>query len=232
MSEKNNMIVVFSIFKKFYDLEQEQRSYGDALYLSSLSLESEQQKAREQQLLADQQLGFQKLISIIVSVALVILVAGVIFILNRLRFIRKQNREIEAQKQRAERSEKHKEQFLANMSHEIRTPIHAISGMLKILRRNRHPDFQDKFLDAMTKSTDNLSKLLNDVLDLSKIESGKLTIANEPFAVEESVTQTIMLLEDRAVEKGLKIVPSISHEVPNRIVGGSTEVVTDFNQPD
>ncbi|MEM8565983.1 MAG: ATP-binding protein [Bacteroidota bacterium] len=133
-------------------------------------------------------------------------------------------KEITAQRDRAERSERYKEEFLAHMSHEIRTPIHAVSGMLKILKRNSHPESQDKFLDAMTKSTDNLSKLLNDVLDLSKIESGKLQLSEVPFDLEETIANCIGLLKERAEEKELIIVHHYDEGLPKKFTGDDLRI--------
>jgi hypothetical protein len=103
------------------------------------------------------------------------------FNFNRYKQTKQQKAIIEEQKKKVEQSEKYKEQFLANMSHEIRTPMHAISGMVKILERNDHPASQDVFLDVMKTSSDNLVVILNDVLDLSKIEAGKLDIESIPI---------------------------------------------------
>ena len=80
------------------------------------------------------------------------------------------------------------------MSHEIRTPMHAISGMINILERNEHPSTQDVYLNAMRTSSDNLVVILNDVLDLSKIEAGKLeieSIAMNPRMVIEKEIQIL-----------------------------------------
>jgi signal transduction histidine kinase/streptogramin lyase/ActR/RegA family two-component response regulator len=132
--------------------------------------------------------------------------------------------ELEKQKERAEQSEKYKEQFLANMSHEIRTPMHAISGMVKILNRNEHPPSQDIFLNAMHASADNLVVILNDVLDLSKIEAGKLDIENipiSPISVMENVHQ---ILKYKAEEKGLKFNYQVHEELPPLIMGDPTRL--------
>ena len=145
---------------------------------------ADKQKALDD-LSAQKQQEKQELIMLGIGLGLLfslILAAG---IFNRLRVTRRQKVETEEQRQRAERSEAVKEQFLANMSHEIRTPMHAISGMVKILERNDHSKAQEVFLDAMHKSSDNLIVLLNDILDLSKIEAGKLDVENIPMKPAE-----------------------------------------------
>jgi len=153
---------------------------------------------------------------------LISLLAFVIF--NRLKLTRKQKAIIEEQKKKVEQSEKYKEQFLANMSHEIRTPMHAISGMTKILQRNDHPSSQNIYLNAMQTSSDNLVVILNDVLDLSKIEAGKLeieSIAMNPRLVIENVIQ---ILKFRAEEKGLTLSHHVEENVPSLVIGDPTRL--------
>lgn len=209
----------FYHFTKYYELEQKQRSYDNAIQIGKLNTKKEAEKAELQSAFTNEQLSNQRLIIWTISGGLLTLIIGILFIINRLNFIRKQNKIIQKEKQRAEESERYKEQFLANVSHEIRTPIHAISGMLKILRRNAHPEFQNQFLDAMSKSTDNLSKLLSDVLDLSKIESGKLTIVNEPFDLKENVSASVELLQVKAEEKGLLLELFFLGDIPKMVKG-------------
>ena len=132
--------------------------------------------------------------------------------------------ELEKQKERAELSEKHKEQFLANMSHEIRTPMHAISGMVKILERNEHPPKQDVFLHAMHTSSDNLVVILNDVLDLSKIEAGKLDIESIPIKPAAVIENVIQILQYKAEEKGLNLNYQIDEDVPSLVMGDPTRL--------
>ena len=91
------------------------------------------------------------------------------------------------------------------MSHEIRTPMHAISGMIKILERNDHPEAQDIYLKAMQTSSDNLVVILNDILDLSKIEAGKLEIERSPMNPKTVMDNVIQILKYKAEEKGLQL---------------------------
>ncbi|MFK7776310.1 MAG: tetratricopeptide repeat protein [Saprospiraceae bacterium] len=166
----------------------------------------------------------QQKLSIAIGIGLLLISFLALVIFNRLKVTRQQKAIIEEQKKKVEQSEKYKEQFLANMSHEIRTPMHAISGMVKILERNEHPPSQDVFLHAMKTSSDNLVVILNDVLDLSKIEAGKLdieSIPTSPAAVIENVTQ---ILKYKAEEKGLQLNYQIDEEVPDLIMGDPTRL--------
>lgn len=138
--------------------------------------------------------------------------------------VRERTAELEKQKERAEHSEKYKEQFLANMSHEIRTPMHAISGMVNILKRNGHPADQDVYLNAMQTSSDNLVVILNDVLDLSKIEKGKLDIETIPVKPTAIIEHVVQLFKFKAEEKGLTLSHHIGENVPAIIMSDPTRL--------
>jgi signal transduction histidine kinase len=166
----------------------------------------------------------QQNLSMAIGIGLLLISLLSLVIFSRLKVTRKQKAIIEEQKKKVEQSEKYKEQFLANMSHEIRTPMHAISGMVKILERKEHPPAQDVYLNAMQVSSENLVVILNDVLDLSKIEAGKLDIENipvKPAAIIENVAQ---LLKFKAEEKGLTLTYEIGEDVPSVVMGDPTRL--------
>jgi signal transduction histidine kinase/ActR/RegA family two-component response regulator len=131
---------------------------------------------------------------------------------TRLRFTRRtqkllqhKNEIIEAEKEKAEASEKAKHQFLANMSHEIRTPMNAIKGMTDILIRRNPKEDQKEYLDGIKQSSDSLLVIINDILDISKIEAGKVALENEPFSVNELVNNVHTIMQFKAEEKGLEL---------------------------
>jgi signal transduction histidine kinase len=111
--------------------------------------------------------------------------------------------EADRQRERAEHSEHVKQQFLANMSHEIRTPMNAIMGMSGILKRNEHSPEQDKYLNAISQSSENLLVILNDILDLSKLEAGKIDLEQVPFDPRQVIGNVRDILRFKAEEKGL-----------------------------
>jgi len=166
----------------------------------------------------------QRKISIAIGIVLLLISLLAYVIFNRLKVTRQQKAVIEEQKKKVEQSEKYKEQFLANMSHEIRTPMHAISGMIKILKRNEHPPTQDVYLNAMQTSSDNLVVILNDVLDLSKIEAGKLEIESIPMNPHLVIENVIQILKYKAEEKGLKLSYKMDAAVPTLIIGDPTRL--------
>jgi signal transduction histidine kinase len=182
-------------------------------------LENEKQIAIEKQKKENQ----QKL-SIAIGIGLLFISLLALVIFNRLKVTRKQKGIIEEQKKKVEQSEKYKEQFLANMSHEIRTPMHAISGMTNILVRKEHLNHQTKFLQAIKQSSRNLLVILNDILDLSKIEAGKIDIQSIPMNLHEVVLNVSDLLRVKAEEKGLSLHTNLAADIPEYIYGDPTRL--------
>ncbi len=98
-----------------------------------------------------------------------------------------------------------KEQFLANMSHEIRTPLNGIAGMVNLLTDTNPTEEQQKYLSAIKNSTDNLKVIINDILDLSALESGKLKFEKIGFRISDIVPQVIEMFLPQAKEKGIEL---------------------------
>ncbi|MEP6645612.1 MAG: ATP-binding protein [Saprospiraceae bacterium] len=120
--------------------------------------------------------------------------------------------ELVVEKEKALSSERAKHQFLANMSHEIRTPMNAIKGMTDILiRRDPKPD-QKEYLDSIKKSSESLLIVINDILDISKIEAGKIEFENEPFLVNDVIDNVYTIMQFKAEEKGLELKKDIPAE--------------------
>lgn len=207
--------------EKFNQIMEKSASFKAGMELVKINNEILEEKIKLQQELSSEKLKNQRLIIWLILIALLLHISGIIYTLNKIKIIEKQKILIEKEKIKAEESKKYKEQFLANMSHEIRTPMHAISGITNILLRKKHPKELDRYLDAMKISSDNLLILLDDILDLSKIESGKLQIEHvlmNPITVIDNV---IKVLGYSAKEKGLKLITTINDDVPSQIVGDS-----------
>jgi signal transduction histidine kinase/CheY-like chemotaxis protein/HPt (histidine-containing phosphotransfer) domain-containing protein len=126
---------------------------------------------------------------------------------------------IEKGKKRAEQSEKFKEQFLANMSHEIRTPMNAVNGMTELLLEKTPRADQLNYLEAIRKSSDILLHIINDILDLSKIEAGKMEIEQIDFSLHETIGQVKQTLSFRAEEKGLQLITQVDEAIPDVLIG-------------
>lgn len=128
------------------------------------------------------------------------------------------------EKEVAERTAQLKQQFMANMSHEIRTPMNAIVGMTRLLISKDPRQEQMKYLTAIQQSAGNLLVIINDILDLSKIEAGKIVIEQTDFSLRE-VTQSVKdMLLFRAEEKDLSFMTSIDPAIPERLTGDPVRI--------
>ena len=123
------------------------------------------------------------------------------------------------QKEQAIQSEKFKQQFLANMSHEIRTPLNAVCGIINLLLHKEPKPEQLFYLQTMRQASNNLLAIINDILDLAKIEAGKITLENIPFDLNELLLSVVHTLKFKAEEKELELKLTVENDVPGFIFG-------------
>ncbi|GAA4319355.1 ATP-binding protein [Flaviaesturariibacter amylovorans] len=112
-----------------------------------------------------------------------------------------------------------KEQFLANMSHEIRTPMNAILGFTNLLRRSSLTQQQQQYVDYIYSSSQNLLTLINDILDLSKIEAGMMHIEQTPFSLNGLVSSVQVMFADKAQQKGLQLTINVDPSTHDTLSG-------------
>ena len=114
---------------------------------------------------------------------------------------------------------KAKQQFLSNMSHEIRTPMNAIIGFTKVVLKTDLSAKQKEYLTAIKMSGDALIVLINDILDLAKVDAGKMTFEQTPFKMALSISAMLHLFETKIQEKNLELVTVYDNKIPEVLVG-------------
>lgn len=147
-------------------------------------------------------------------------------IINELRNlqVRQQIELAKKEKEVAIRTAQLKHQFMANMSHEIRTPMNAIIGMARLLLGKEPRPDQLRYLNAIQLSADNLLVIINDILDLSKIEAGKIVIEHIDFSPKEVLNSVRDMLMLKAEEKNLALKIEIDNTIPKRLIGDPTRL--------
>ena len=132
--------------------------------------------------------------------------------------------ELQYAKAAAESASRSKSDFLASMSHEIRTPMNAIMGIADLLAKTSLTPEQDKYVQIFRRSGDNLLNLINDILDLSKVEASQLDLEKTGFSLSDHLEKVIEMVAPRAQEKKLSLVCEIEPSVSNDLVGDPTRL--------
>ncbi len=130
-----------------------------------------------------------------------------------------QNVELDLAKKRAQEAARIKSEFLANMSHELRTPLNGVIGFTRLTLKTDLNATQRDHLTTIERSANNLLAIINDVLDFSKLEAGKLILESIPFLLRTSLDEVVTLLAHSAHDKGLELTLNIKNNVPDNVIG-------------
>lgn len=149
------------------------------------------------------------IVLIVVNVFILLMMISAGFIMSLARKNKEKADELEKTAENAERENRAKSSFLANMSHEIRTPLNTIIGMAAIAKRSDDRERVKSSVEDIMKASDHLLSVVNDILDISKIESGKLELGDEPFNFAAAINEVCDMTKERCESKHLRYITEI-----------------------
>ncbi len=127
--------------------------------------------------------------------------------------------ELEQEKIKAQEASKSKEVFLANMSHEIRTPLNAIIGFLRELSKQQLTELQKNYVENSSIASKHLLAIINNILDISKIEAQEMILDEEDFSLQKSITNVVNVLEPKATQNGTKVIVNLDNKIVKTLKG-------------
>ncbi len=225
--KKGSTKLAFDYYKKHIDIQTKLKNVNIQNQLAKYQFEYETAKeeaikqSEAEQTQKDTQ---QQRILYILLISFLAISVAVLYYISYLRAkvnknLEEKNKQVELARMRAEESENYKSQFLSNMSHEIRTPMNAIVGMSTLLFDTNLNEKQAAYTSAILNSSENLSLIINDVLDFSKLEQDKMSLESSPFSIQKTILDVYNTMCFKAEEKGLKFTYFIDKEVANYLVG-------------
>ena len=225
--KKGDTKQAFEYYKKYIEIQKSINNINVQNQLAKYQFEYEAAKeevlnqAQIEQTAKDakQQRIFYTLLVVSLTISV-----GVLYYISFLRskankILEEKNKQVEFALKRAEESENYKSQFLSSMSHEIRTPMNAIVGMSALLSDTPLDEKQAAYTNAILNSSENLMLIINDVLDFSKLEQGKVEVESNPFSLEKTVEDVYNTMRFKAEEKSIKFTYHIEKEISNYLLG-------------
>jgi len=161
---------------------------------------------------------------LIIGFVLVLFTAVFWFIVNRMKKQHDLIDQLNAKEKKLKEALKIKENFLANMSHEIRTPMNAILGYTNLLQKRALDEESTLYVSTIQRSGESLLSIINDILDLSKIEAGMMRIEEAPFSIREIVHSAETMFSNKTKEKGLLLKVNVEPTVPDTLLGDATRL--------
>ncbi len=162
---------------------------------------------------------------VVIAILLLLVVYGVAMVISPIvRNFQDTDHEFDNLEERLQDADRAKTEFLANMSHEVRTPLNGVIGMVEILANTRLDEEQRSYVRNIHSSANNLLELLNNVLDVAKLQSGKLELHKENFVLSDSIDQVVDVLKPLAFAKKLELMSDISSDLPIEIVQDETRL--------
>ncbi|MBR5420802.1 MAG: response regulator [Lachnospiraceae bacterium] len=138
--------------------------------------------------------------------------------------VEKYKREMEEKNELAQEALEAKGNFLANMSHEIRTPMNAIYGMAELLEKQDFAPEEKEYVAVIKRSSENLLSIINEILDFSKVDSGRIEISEEPYDMNELLQDVVTIIEIRMQDKHIRLQLEIDPNLPRGLIGDETRV--------
>lgn len=174
----------------------------------------------------------EKFIQIVINNSNTLRVAVGFMLLIILMFINRiliQQKELEEEKIKAQRASNAKSEFLANMSHEIRTPLNGIIGLTEIVLKTKLNETQEDYLLKAKSSSNALLNVINDILDYSKIEAGKIDINIQEFKLQDLLDNVSNLFGYQIHQKKLKLIFNLQKDIPELLIGDSLRIMQILN---
>ncbi|WP_417558873.1 ATP-binding protein [Mesoflavibacter zeaxanthinifaciens] len=219
----------------FYELNKDSKTTNDIIFLDSILVDKLDNQKWKLQVTANKNLftangRYITNITLIIGLVLSFLISLLIYFYQRARAERKlvlksnkellqTNKQLNIERKKAEKASLAKTEFLSNMSHEIRTPLHAILGFIDLLKDSNLKKSDKEYLNLMSKSSSNLLNIVNDILDIDKIESGKLELTQVKFNPYQKIIELIEVNQFLFIQKDLYLKGQYKN-IQNKLVLG------------